>query len=159
MTDQKLVTFRESEVPLEGVDETVEEVVELYGGRVEQRTGNSMIFTLPGRRGVSGAPGFECTVRWDGPHEGGVVELSVDREVIPSRAKAVVLLGFGTVGAVLALMWPFFPQMAGLSGVGAIMAIAVFLLTLRLKPGGVAAELLERIAESQRELEGEGAKR
>lgn len=148
---ERLVTFAEHDVPLEGIEETVDEVIELYGGRITETAPGRITFALPSRRAVRGTTDFECTALWSGS-ERGRVELSADREFVPSKARAIVLLGLGACGAILAMMWPFFPQMANLSGVGAILAVAVFLLTLRVKPGGIVAELLQRIAESQREL-------
>lgn len=157
------VKFREGRIPLEGIEETAEAVIELYGGRVSQRRAAGMTFVLPQRRGVAAAGGIECALEWEPDPEGlegeVVVTLEAGREITAPKIQTVLLLLVGSLGGILFLLWPFFPDLGPILWVGGVVAIATFLLTLRISPGGIAADLLQRLARAQRERvisEGEG---
>jgi hypothetical protein len=51
------------------------------------------------------------------------------------------------------MLWPFYPNERGwgsLAWLGGIIAIAVYLMTLRKASGGIAFDFLRRLAERQR---------
>jgi hypothetical protein len=158
------VRFLEGRIPLEGIEETAEAVIELYGGRVSDRRADGVTFVLPQRRGVAAAGGVECRLDWepdpDGVEGEGLVTLEAGKEITAPKIQTVLLLLVGSLGGLLFLLWPFFPDLGPILWVGGVLAIATFLLTLRISPGGVAADLLQRLARAQRERameEGEGS--
>lgn len=158
MTETPAVTFTEDRVPLDGIEGTIAELVELYGGGMEESRLGERQFVLPLRRGVPTAGGVLCTLAWKaGDEEGGVVTMLCDREVDAPKAQRVALLLAGVVGALLFTMWPFFPkeatQLGALAWVGGAVAIAVYLISLKKTAGGVAADFLRRLARRQRALQ------
>lgn len=79
--------------------------------------------------------------------------LSCDRDLDAPRAQRILLLLAGVAGAVLFMLWPFFPgqkQYGTLAWLGGIVAIAVYLMTLRRTSGGIAYDFLQRLAKNQR---------
>jgi hypothetical protein len=51
------------------------------------------------------------------------------------------------------MIWPFFPhsrELGALSWIGGIIALAVYLMTLRKTSGGIAYDFLQRLAKTQR---------
>jgi hypothetical protein len=51
------------------------------------------------------------------------------------------------------MLWPFFPHeraWGSIAWLGGIVAIAVYLMTLRRSSGGIAVDFLQRLAERQR---------
>jgi len=59
----------------------------------------------------------------------------------------------GVAGAVLFMLWPFFPgekQFGTLAWLGGVIAIAVYIMTLRKTSGGIAYDFLNRLAARQR---------
>lgn len=148
--DERPVTFTEDEVPLAGIEEGVEELVELYGGEITARDVSSRRFTLPLRRGVSQGGGVECTLSWS---EAGAVTMTCDRDIDAPKAQRVLLLMAGVIGALLFTIWPFFPQRrewGALAWIGGAVAIAVYFLTLRKTSGGLALDFLHRLVRRQR---------
>jgi hypothetical protein len=148
------VTFTEDRVPLGGIEETVDELVDLYGGDMQEApTGQQRQFTLPLRRGVPTAGAVLCTLRWeDASAGGGVLTLHCDREVDAPKVQRVALLIAGVIGALFFTMWPFFPNLGALAWLGGAVAIAVYLISLKKTAGGVAADFLRRLAKRQREM-------
>jgi len=151
MTSSSDLTFREDGVPFDGLAKTVDSVVELFGGEVTERDDGVVRFTLPRRRGVAVAGGIACRIEWDAAsgETSGAVTLVAGREIEAPKGQRIALLVVGATAALLALAWPFYPEMAGLSGIGVIVAFATYFLTLRRTPGGTAAEILRRIARAQ----------
>ncbi len=145
------VRYREHRVPLGGIEETVEAVVELYGGEVTVRESNRIAFDLS-PDGAEGA--LACSVSWqpdpDGASGQGVLTFEGPPALAPPRLQRVLLLIVGAAAGVLSLMWPFFPQLGPILIVSAIVAIATFLVTLRMNPGGVGGDMLQKIARTQR---------
>ncbi|HEX7151763.1 MAG TPA: hypothetical protein VF618_09770 [Thermoanaerobaculia bacterium] len=141
----------EDRVPLDGIEEAVEELVDLYGGDLkEQGAANERRFVLPLRRGVATSGGVECTLSWTAE---GAVRMQCDRDVDAPRFQRVMLLVAGLVGAVLFMLWPFYPnqkEWGTLAWVGGAIALAVYFLTLRRTSGGIANEFLQRLARRQR---------
>src|SRR4051794_19716558 len=58
------VQFTEDRIPIDGMEDTVLELIELYGGELTASRDAMRQFTLPLRRGVAASGGVECTVTW-----------------------------------------------------------------------------------------------
>ena len=154
MTEPAPVEFTEDRVPFDGIEETIGELVELYGGEVTGSKLNEREFVLPLRRGNPSAGGVECTLRWSANDEReATVVLRCDRDVDAPKGQRVALLVAGVIGSMLFMIWPFFPaqkELGTLAWLGGIIAIAVYLLTLRKTSGGLAMDFLQRLARRQR---------
>lgn len=149
MTEPKPMELTEDRVPLEGIEESIDELVDMYGGVVTASRETARDFTLPLRRGGGGGA-VECTVSWVA---GGMVTLATNRDVDAPKVQRVMLLVAGIVGAVMFMIWPFFPAERGygtLAWLGGVVAIAVYLMTLRRASGGIASDFLQRLAARQR---------
>ena len=144
------VRFTEDRVPLDGIEETFAELVDLYGGEVTASRLGERDFTLPLRRGMASGGSVACTVSW-APQ--GTVILICNRDIDAPKAQRVALLVAGIIGAVLFMLWPFFPNEKAygtLAWLGGVIAIAVYLMTLRKTSGGIAYDFLQRLANRQR---------
>ncbi|HKB79874.1 MAG TPA: hypothetical protein VKH35_09180 [Thermoanaerobaculia bacterium] len=155
MTENAPVEFHEDRVPTDGIDEAVDELIELYGGETKVSTARERRFVLPLRRGVAVAGGVECTLSWTvNESDEALVTLHCNRDVDAPKIQRVALLVAGAVGALLFMMWPFFGKMSGqfgtLAWIGGALAIAVYLLTLKRSSGGLAADFLQRLVRRQR---------
>ena len=152
------VELTEDRIPRDGIEETIAELVDLYGGEMKAERDNERDFVLPLRRGVAAAGGVECTVSWAAENE-TTVTLVCNREVDAPKAQRVALLLAGVVGALLFTLWPFFAgktnQLGTLAWVGGVVALAVYFLTLKRTSGGVASDFLRRLAQRQRAREAE----
>jgi hypothetical protein len=150
------VEFTEDRIPSGGIEETIAELVDLYGGEMKAERANERDFLLPLRRGVATAGSVECTVSWVPAEETNetTVKLVCNRDVDAPKAQRVALLVAGVVGALLFTLWPFFAgaatQLGALAWIGGIVALAVYFLTLRRTSGGIAYDFLQRLAERQR---------
>ncbi len=148
------VTFTEDRLPLEGIEEAIHELVELYGGEMKESRERERRFVLPLRRGMVTGGGVECTVSWTEPQaDQTLVTLVCDREVDAPKLQRVLMLAAGVVGALLFTIWPFFPQRREfgiLAWVGGAIALAVYFMTLRRTSGGIAFDFLQRLAKRQR---------
>lgn len=150
MTEPKPMELTEDRIPLEGIEESIDELVDMYGGVVTASRAAARDFTLPLRRGSGGGGAVECTVSWAAD---GVVTMVTNRNVDAPKMQRVLLLMAGLVGAVMFMIWPFFPSERGygtLAWLGGIVAIAVYLMTLRRTSGGIAFDFLQRLAARQR---------
>ena len=58
------VELTEDRIPRDGIEETIAELVDLYGGEMKGERATERDFVLPLRRGVAAAGGVECTVSW-----------------------------------------------------------------------------------------------
>jgi hypothetical protein len=158
MTEMSPVTFTEDRVPAEGIAQTVDELVELYGGEMTSSEGvQERRFILPLRRGVASSGGVECTLSWaPADAEETTVTLVCNRDVDAPKSQRILLLGAGVIGALLFTMWPFFPrastQLGALAWIGGAIAIAVYVLSLRKTSGGLASDFLNRLARRQRSM-------
>ncbi|HJQ40929.1 MAG TPA: hypothetical protein VKB93_27640 [Thermoanaerobaculia bacterium] len=140
----------EDRVPLDGIDESVRELVEMYGGTLDASRERARDFTLPLRRGVASSGGVECTLSW----ADDTLTLSTNRDVDAPKYQRVMLLLAGVIGSLLFLLWPFYPgqrEYGTLAWLGGAVAIAVYLISLRRTSGGIAADFLQRLARRQRE--------
>jgi hypothetical protein len=146
--------FTEDRVPIEGIEETVRELVELYGGSLESLAGTEARFTLPLRRGVAAGGAVECTLSWTPAADSETtVTLSTDREVDAPKAQRVAMLLAGVIGGLLFTIWPFFPhqkELGTLGWMGGLVAVCVYFLSLRKTSGGVAWDFLQRVVRTQR---------
>jgi len=146
----------EDRIPRDGIEESIAELVDLYGGEMKGERANERDFVLPLRRGLAVAGGVECTVSWALDEE-TTVKLVCSREVDAPKAQRVALLLAGVVGALLFTLWPFFAghtnQLGALAWIGGIVALAVYFLTLKRTSGGLAADFLQRLAQRQRARE------
>ena len=161
-----MVQFTEDRVPLDGIEDAIGELVELYGGDVTASRTTERDFILPLRRGVASGGAVECTISWAVQDS---LTLTCNRDLDAPKAQRVLFLLAGVIGSVLFMLWPFFPQekaWGSLAWLGGLIAIAVYLMTLRKTSGGIAYDFLQRLAARQRseaegedepsELEGEG---
>lgn len=159
MTDSnsRPVEFTEDRIPTAGIEETIAELVELFGGDMMAARENERRFILPLRRGVAAAGGIECTVSWTAAADGqAVVTLVCNRDVDAPKAQRVMLLVAGVIGSLLFMIWPFFPhtrELGAAAWIGGVIALAVYLMTLRKTSGGIAYDFLQRLAKSQRARE------
>ena len=149
------VEFTEDRVPHEGMDETIAELVELYGGELGEAGERRRRFTLPLRRGISAGGAVECSISWtiDDAID-GTVTLVCDRDIDAPKTQRVLMLVAGVIGAMLFMIWPFFPQrreFGTLAFLGGAVAIAVYFLALKRTSGGVALDFLHRLVTRQRE--------
>ena len=144
------VSFSEDNVPLAGIEEGVEELVDLYGGEIKAERANARDVVLPLRRGVATAGAVECAVTW----AGDTVTISTNREIDAPKAQRVALLVVGVAGALMFTIWPFFArarELGTLAWIGGLVALTVYFLTLKKTSGGLAADFLSRLARRQRE--------
>jgi hypothetical protein len=159
MTNPSPVELTEDRVPMGGIERSIDELVELYGGELTSSNERQRRFILPLRRGVATAGGVECTLSW-APAEGGEATLTLicQRDVDAPRGQRIAILATGVVGALLFTIWPFFPrtstQLGAIAWMGGAVAIAVYLLSLRKTSGGVASDFLQRLARRQRAAAG-----
>jgi hypothetical protein len=148
------VQLTEDRVPFDGIEAAIEELVELYGGAVTAERERARDFTLPLRRGMSTGGAVECTLSWTPDDEReATVTLICNRDVDAPKAQRVLLLVAGVAGALMFMLWPFFPgekQFGTLAWLGGVIAIAVYLMTLRKTSGGIAYDFLNRLANRQR---------
>ena len=153
MTEGTQPEFREDRIPIEGIEETVEELVELYGGEVTSRGAGERRFVLPLRRGSAASGGVECTLSWEGAGEEATVRMVCNRDIDAPKAQRIALLLAGAVGSILFMLWPFFSfrkEFGAIAWIGGAIAIAVYFLTLRKTSGGLAWDFLQRVARRQR---------
>jgi hypothetical protein len=149
MTEATPGRFTEDRIPLDGIEESFAELVELYGGDVTASRLREREFTLPLRRGQAAGGGVECTISW----ADDTVTITCNRDVDAPKTQRVLLLVAGVVGAVMFMLWPFFPgekAYGTLAWLGGVIAIAVYLMTLRKTSGGLAYDFLQRLAARQR---------
>lgn len=160
MNDAQPVTLREEDVPTDGIVESLEELVDLYGGTIEESTERRRRFILPLRRGISSGGGVQCTLEWS-EGERAAVALTCDRNVDAPKAQRVLMLAAGVAGALLFTIWPFLPHPKGnhgpdlpgtLAWIGAAIAISVYFLSLRKTSGGLAYDFLHRLVGRQRAM-------
>lgn len=153
-TYSRPVEFTEDRIPREGIEETISDLVDLFGGEMMGSRENERRFTLPLRRGIAAAGGIECTVSWTAAEDGqAVVTLNCNRDVDAPKAQRVVFLVAGVIGSFLFMIWPFFVhsrELGTLAWIGGLVALAVYLLTLRKTSGGIAYDFLQRLARNQR---------
>jgi len=153
-TGTRPVEFTEDRIPREGIEETISDLVDLFGGEMTASREGERRFTLPLRRGIAASGGIECTVTWVASEEGNaVVRLVCNRDVDAPKAQRVAFLVAGVIGSLLFMIWPFFPhsrELGALSWIGGVVALAVYLMTLRKTSGGIAYDFLQRLARTQR---------
>jgi len=162
-TDVKPVELTEDRVPFAGIEEAIDELVDLYGGDVTATREHARDFVLPLRRGVVSGGAIECTISW-APHRepnaerDATVRLTTNRNVDAPKLQRILLLLAGVIGSLLFMLWPFFPgerAFGTLAWLGGIVALAVYLITLRKTSGGIAHDFLQRLAARQRAGAGE----
>lgn len=150
------VELTEDRIPRDGIEETIAELVDLYGGEMKAERDNERDFVLPLRRGVAVSGGVECTVSWVSEDE-TTVKFVCSREIDAPKAQRVALLVAGVAGALLFTLWPFFAgrtnQLGALAWIGGVVALAVYFLTLKRTSGGLAYDFLQRLAKRQRARE------
>lgn len=151
------VEFVEDRVPYDGIEDALEELVELYGGEIKKSRANAREFELPLRRGVATSGSVACTLTWV-PGESGeaTVTLVCDREVDAPKFQRVLMLVAGVLGSIMFMLWPFFPErkeFGTLAWLGGAIALAVYFLSLRKTSGGLAYDFLQRLARRQRSRE------
>jgi len=153
-TNSRPVEFTEDRIPREGIEQTISELVDLYGGEMMNTRENERRFILPLRRSVAAAGGIECTVSWAAAEDGqAVVKLVCNRDVDAPKFQRVLFLVAGVVGSLLFMIWPFFAhskELGTLAWIGGVVALAVYLMTLRKTSGGIAYDFLQRLARTQR---------
>jgi hypothetical protein len=146
-----MTEFTEDRIPVDGIEEAISELVELYGGEIKASRLNEREFVLPLRRGVAASGGIQCTISWANE----TVRLVCDREVDAPKGQRIAMLVAGVIGALFFMIWPFFPhqqELGTLAWMGGLVALAVYFLTLRRTSGGIAFDFLQRLAQRQRTL-------
>jgi len=124
----------------------------LLAVKVKAPTAGRLDFTLPSRRGVAASGAVKCFLEWSESAEGiGRLRLVTGEDVDGPGPQQIALLVAGVVGSLAVILWPFFPSLAPAAGVGAVLAVGAWLLTLRRSGAGVAANLLKKIVETQRD--------
>src|SRR4051812_24537204 len=127
------VQFTEDRIPREGIEETVSDLIDLYGGELIASQENERRFELPLRRGIAAAGGVECTVSWAAGEAGdAVVTLVCNRDVDAPKAQRIALLVAGVVGSLLFMGWPFFApseELGALAWIGGLLPPALLFLT------------------------------
>ena len=154
------VEFTDERIPVDGIEEAISELVELYGGEIKASRLHERDFVLPLRRGIATAGGVQCTVSWAPQDEReATVRLKCDRDIDAPKGQRIAMLAAGVIGAMFFMIWPFFPhqqELGTLAWMGGIVAIAVYFLSLRRTSGGLAFDFLQRLANRQRSVpEGE----
>ncbi|HEX7807153.1 MAG TPA: hypothetical protein VF608_00440 [Thermoanaerobaculia bacterium] len=148
------VDLTEEGVPFEGIEESVAELVDLYGGEITAERDNARDFTLPLRRGVATSGGVACSVTWTRVNDVEAnVRLTANRDVDAPKLQRVLLLVAGVAGALMFMLWPFYPgerAFGTFAWLGGLIALAVYLMTLRKTSGGIAYDFLQRLAQRQR---------
>jgi hypothetical protein len=151
------VEFVEDGVPYDGIEDAFDELVVVYGGEIRNSRANVREFVLPLRRGVATSGAVMCTLTWvPGPSGEATVTLVCDRDMDAPKFQRVLMLVAGVVGAVLFMLWPFFPErkeFGTLAWLGGALALAVYFLSLRRTSGGLAYDFLQRLARRQRSRE------
>ena len=149
------VEFLEDRVPIEGIEDSIEELVELYGGEITRSEDREREIVLPLRRGNAVAGGVQCTLSWAGEDASDTtVKMVCDRDVDAPKAQRVALLVAGVIGSLLFMVWPFVAarrEFGALAWIGGAVALAVYFMTLRRTSGGVAYDFLQRLVKRQRE--------
>ncbi|MEO8218911.1 MAG: hypothetical protein ABI718_17690 [Acidobacteriota bacterium] len=145
--------IRADDVPLDGIGQSIEDLVALYGGEIDDVGAKDARFRLPVRRGVAASGQLSCTIQWQGPGsaETGTVRLRSRVAIRPPRLQRLLLLVVGASGAMLWILWPFFPGMGALSWIGGAMAFATYFLTVRQTGGGIFSDFLSRLVAVQNE--------
>lgn len=154
MSEAKPLELTEDRVPFAGIEEAIAELVDLYGGEVTASRADARDFRLPLRRGIASSGAVECTISWAPNDErNATVRLVTNRDVDAPKAQRILLLVAGVAGSVMFMLWPFFPgerAFGTLAWLGGIVALAVYLMTLRKTSGGIAHDFLQRLAARQR---------
>lgn len=155
MSEIQPVAFTEDRIPVEGIGEAIAELAELYGGDVTGERDDARTVVLPLRRGVATAGAVECNLSW--VSESGseaAVTITCGRELDAPKFQRVAMLVAGVTGSLLFMTWPFFfaraKELGTLAAIGGLVAIAVYVLTLRKTSGGLAYDFLQRLAARQR---------
>src|SRR5687767_13083499 len=129
------VKLTEDRVPFEGIEDAIDELVEVYGGEMTAARERERDFHLPLRRGVASSGSVACTISWTpAVDREATVRLSGNRDLDGPKLQRILLLVAGVVGAVLFMLWPFFPgqrEYGTLAWLGGVVAIAVYLMSLR----------------------------
>src|SRR5436305_8227652 len=109
-TAPRPVQFTEDRIPRDGIEETVSDLIDLYGGELIASQENERRFELPLRRGIAAAGGVECTVSWAAGEAGdAVVTLVCNRDVDAPKAQPIALPRGGVNGPLPLLIRPLFP--------------------------------------------------
>jgi hypothetical protein len=149
---EQALDIGEDDVPLDGVAETATGWIELFAGRVESTAAGRLDFTLPSRRGVAASGAVKCFLEWTEESDGiGRLRLVTGDSVDGPGRQQIALLVAGVAGSLVCILWPFFPSLTPAAGVGAVLAVGAWMLTLKRSGAGVAANLLRKIVETQRE--------
>lgn len=152
MSEMQPVEFSESGVPLEAIAASALELIEIFGGTVVSQEAHRIRFTIPNRRGVAASGDIRVDVSWPDEAAGtGTVNVNASAEVEAPRLQQIALLGLGSIGAILFLLWPFFPQISPLAAIGALLAIAAYFLTLKKTRKGVVQGFLHELVRAQHE--------
>jgi len=156
VSENQAVTLTEDRIPRAGLEETIEELVGVYGGEIHERGSAKRAFVLPLRRGAAGAGGIDCSITWtEGDGNETAVTLTCDRNIDAPKLQRVLMLAAGVIGVLLFTLWPFYPnqkEFGTLAWLGGLVAITVYLMTLRKTSGGIANDFLQRLAARQRSL-------
>ena len=148
------VELTEDRIPFDGIEEAIDELVDLYGGEIIDSRERERRFVLPIRRGMPSAGAVECTLAWSADDDReATVQLVCDRDVDAPKAQRIALLVAGVVGSVLFMLWPFVHarrEFGALAWIGGAIMIAVYFMTRRRTSGGIASDFLARLARHQR---------
>src|SRR5687767_11769698 len=93
MTEPNPVELTEDRVPADGIEEGIEELVDLYGGAITAEREGAREFTLPLRRGFASGGAVECTLSWASDDEGqATIQMRTNRNVDAPKLQRVLFL-------------------------------------------------------------------
>lgn len=157
MAEADPVEFSEDRVPSEGLEETITELVDLYGGEIKESRAQERQFVLPLRRGLATSGGVQCTLSWAvGEGNEATVKLVCDRDIDAPKLQRIAMLAAGVIGSMFFMIWPFFPhrqELGTLAWMGGLVALAVYFMSLKRSSRGLAFDFLQRLASRQRAME------
>lgn len=141
------VLQRSTTVPAEQLREVVREVADAWGALwdSEQKEGGELVLPLMAglRRGR-----LMGSLRIESDGRGSRLVLEETSRTYRLQKSAVVVLSISAAGAITAMLWPFFPDLLPVAGVGAVLGLlGWFLIISRLATNG-PEDFLDLVIES-----------
>lgn len=133
-------------IPPDEAMQVLREAVAESGGAWREGDREPLEFALPTRAGIREGhlrlqPLIEATT------DGCRLSLRLQEESLEVNLSAAMVLLLGAIGGLLVVLWPLHPTLLSLAPVGAILALAAWLLVASRSRGYGQEELLNRVAE------------